>query len=443
MLFPAVRQVRVTAARAAIYAEPSRSSSRIDIVSKGTLLSLFQEQKVKEVWFYVSYISPRYGGRMSGFILDSAAEPVIEGEAAGGQPGSSPPKTEPEAKAKQPGAEPAKPVAAQAPAAPARVEPKPATAVVPKPDIPREKPRVLEYSEAVVVTAAPRALRVSLPRRPLELRDDPWTVIHPISSPPPAAVAPKAQPKIVEYSVVTMITRAPRATRVSLPRRPVTLQDKPWAILQPPAPEPVKPAAVPVTSTPTAAPKPEITKEKPKPSPPAPQVQPPPSARMPVAGGGSARLAIGVGFGPSFGGAGGTLQLYLSRSVTLHGGYGVYPTTVVYSETDWVKNEPLWSAGLRFYLMPSSDTFTPYVDAQYGGLRVEAAQVITGIYEYEYTYSYEQKVLWGPSLLAGLELRFGHFTLGGGIGASYSLTDWDVLKSRVFFTFEAGLGVRL
>jgi len=415
ILFPDVRQVRVTAERAAIYAEPSRSSTRIDIVRKGTLLSLFQQQKVREVWFYVSYISRRYGGRMSGFILDSAAEPVIEGETAGGQPGSAPPKT----------------------------EPKPAPSVVVKPDIPREKPRVVEYSETLVRTAAPSALRVFLPRRPLELRDDPWTIIQPVSPPPPIEVAAKAEPKIVEYSVVTGITRAPRATRVSLPRRPVTLQDKPWAILQPPAPTPAKPAPVPVTSAPAAVPKPEVAKEKPKPMPPAPQVQPPPSGRIPIAGRGSARLAIGLGFGPSFGGAGGTLQLYLSRSIALHGGYGVYPTTVVYSETDWVKNEPLWSAGLRFYLMPSSDKLTPYIDAQYGGLRVEAAQVITGIYEYEFIYSREQKVLWGPSLLAGLELRFGHFTLGGGIGASYSLTDWDVLKSRLFFTFEAGLGVRL
>ncbi len=93
--------------------------------------------------------------------------------------------------------------------------------------------------------------------------------------------------------------------------------------------------------------------------------------------------------------------------------------------------------------MPSSDRITPFIDVQYGGVRVEAAQVITGIYEYSYVYSHEQKILWGPSLLAGLELRFGRFALSGGVGASYSLTDWDVLESRVFFAFEAGLGIRL
>ena len=93
--------------------------------------------------------------------------------------------------------------------------------------------------------------------------------------------------------------------------------------------------------------------------------------------------------------------------------------------------------------MPSSEKISPYIDAQYGGFMVEAAQVITGIYDYSFVYEYEQKALWGPSLLAGLEIRWGRFALSGGVGASYSLTDWDVLESRVFFAFEAGLGVRL
>jgi len=525
LLFPAVRQVRVTAARAAIYAEPNRSSTRIDIVVKGTLLNLFQLQKVKDVWYYVSYVSARYGGRMSGFILDTAVEPVLEGEPTAELPPSPspPPKTVVDSKAKVPIPEARKPVAAEAPEVPKKAEPV-AAAV---PDIPKEKPKVVEYSEVTGITPLPRAKRISLPRRTASLQDKPWAVLQPpapepekppaITTTPAAPVPPKPvtvetpavpekveitpapkpeimkeQPKVVEYTVVTGITRAPRAKRISLPRRTASLQDKPWAVLQPPAPEPEKPltaAPKPVTAeTPAVpekveikpAPKSDLPKEKPRaaPSTPpavreapsekkapkaaepakaepekprpaptstpsAPQVKPPQPARMPTTGRRPARLGLGLGYGPSFGGAGGSLQFNLNRSLALHAGYGVYPTTVVYSETDWVENETLWSAGLRFYPMPSSDKLTPYIDAQYGGLRVEAAQVITGIYEYSYIYSYEQKVLWGPSLLAGLEIRFGRLALSGGIGASYSLTDWDVLTSRIFFTFEAGLGVRL
>ena len=179
------------------------------------------------------------------------------------------------------------------------------------------------------------------------------------------------------------------------------------------------------------------------PAPAAPQARPPQSVRRPDAGRRPSRFGLSLGFGPSFGGAGGSLQVNLSRGLALHAGYGIYPTTVVYSETDWVKNESLWSAGLRIYPMPSSEKVVPYIDAQYGGFIVEAAQVITGIYDYTFVYESEQKALWGPSLLAGLEIRLGRFALSGGVGASYSLTDWDVLGSRVFFAFEAGLGVRL
>jgi hypothetical protein len=49
----------------------------------------------------------------------------------------------------------------------------------------------------------------------------------------------------------------------------------------------------------------------------------------------------------------------------------------------------------------------------------------------------------GPSLLAGLEIRLGQLAVAGGLGISYSLTDWEFLKQRLSLAFEAGLSVRL
>ncbi len=438
-LFPAVLQVRVTAVRAAVYAEPSRNSSRIDIVAKGSLLNLFQQQKVNDTWYYVSYNSPRYGGRVSGFILDSAVEPVPAEAAPAGKPASPPRKIEPEPGAKvPPPAEPAKPEPQKAAAEPPKTEPQTA----PARRVPMALPKIEEYKESMAVTRAPHPVRITLPRVGAALQDQPWAIIRPpapVSEKPPAvlaapapAVASKAgvnkeKPKPVEPKEVK---KTQAAKKSPAPSSPPVVRESAAKKEIPREPEPVKA-------------KPEAERPAPTPAATAPQARPTQPVRLPAAGPRPARLAIGLGYGPSFGGAGGSFELYLSRSLALHAGYGVYPTTVVYSETDWVKNETMWSAGLRLYLMPSSGKLTPYLDAQYGGLSVEAAEVITGIYNYSYIYSHEQKVLWGPSLLAGLELRLGRLALRGGLGASYSLTDWQYLKSRVLFAFEAGLGVRL
>jgi hypothetical protein len=82
LLSAAIKQVRVITDRAGIYSEPTRSNSRIDVVKKGTVLTLFQQKKVREVWYYVSFQSPRYGSRISGFIHESAVEPVVEERAS-------------------------------------------------------------------------------------------------------------------------------------------------------------------------------------------------------------------------------------------------------------------------------------------------------------------------------------------------------------------------
>src|SRR5690606_2379303 len=136
------------------------------------------------------------------------------------------------------------------------------------------------------------------------------------------------------------------------------------------APPPVKPESAKektASPPPAKAPAPAITKAKTempkvdKGSPP--EIEPTAPARAARPAGRRARLGLGAGFGPSYGGAGGSLLLPLGRGLAFHAGYGVYPTTLVYSETDWVSNETLWSVGLRVYPLPSSDKIAPYIDA--------------------------------------------------------------------------------
>jgi hypothetical protein len=118
---------------------------------------------------------------------------------------------------------------------------------------------------------------------------------------------------------------------------------------------------------------------------------------------------------------------------------GLYPTSWIYSETDWVKDKALWSIGLKYYLPLKSTFFSPFVDLQYGGLRVEAAQVVIGIWDYNYILSREQKSLWGPSLLAGVEIRKGRFGISAALGVSYATTSWEYLQNKLSFVFDTGL----
>jgi hypothetical protein len=53
--------------------------------------------------------------------------------------------------------------------------------------------------------------------------------------------------------------------------------------------------------------------------------------------------------------------------------------------------------------------------------------------------SYEQKTLWGPSGLAGVELRTGRFGISAAVGAAYATTSWEYLKDKVSFVFDTGL----
>ncbi len=383
---PEVNQVRVIAERASIYIEPRRGSTRIDIVRKGDLLNLLQTKKVNEIWYYVSYSSSRYGTRVSGFVLDSSVELVGETIPA------APEEKKPQEKAAIP--PPASPVTPVAPKAEEKEETKPEPPPAPTKLQPEELP---ETSEVLVFTELLRRRSYTFAGRAAPLEEVPWRVEAP---------APVKETKIP-------IPVQPEKKKEAEPRKvvpPKRTPEKKEAKTQPPEKEPVKPQVV---------------------SP----------AGIPAQTKGPGRFAFGLGYGSSFGGAGACLQFSPGMGIVLHAGAGIFPTTLIYSETDWVKNETLWSVGIKYYLPFKLSLFFPYVDIQYGGLRVEAAQVITGIWDYDYVYSREQKALWGPSFLGGVEIRTGRFGICGALGISYVTTSWEYLANKVSLSFDTSLVV--
>jgi hypothetical protein len=396
-LFSAVKQVRVTAERASIYSEPSRSSARIDIVEKGTILNLFQQNKVKDVWYYVSYNSPGYGTRVSGFIHESFVELVGEKKA---------PRPQPEELKK-----PEKPEPAPAAEKPAPPPPK----IEEKKEVQPEAQPVPKIEVSLGLTALPKSQSFKFPRKEPQRQDVAWQIIAPVKVEKPEPAPAVEKPK----------------------------ETKPT----PPAPDVKKVQPEPGKEEPAA--KSEVKKVEPKikPEPKKPEKEkPPPAQAAPVRPSpvgvprkGRGLLTFGLGYGSSFGGAGGFIQLNTKAGIALHGGVGMYPTRIIYSETDWVKNELLYSVGIKYYLPFQSRSVFPYVDLQYGGLSVEAVQIVSGIWESSYVYSHEQKTLWGPSFLAGTEIRKGRFGINGALGISYNLTDWEFLKQNLFFAFDASL----
>ncbi|MBM3284883.1 MAG: hypothetical protein FJY81_03330 [Candidatus Aminicenantes bacterium] len=389
-----IKEVRVTAERASIYSEPTRGSARIDVVEKGTILILFQQKKVRNVWYYVSYQSPTYGSRISGFIHESAVEPVVE----------EPP-----------------PAPAKKTAEPEKVEALPEKAVA----LPAETTK-----ETLIAGRLPRSKVIKLPRQMPEPKKAVWKLAAPV----PAIEPPKKDEVRVEETkpvipVETLTaTPLPRSRAVKLPGREKPREDAAWKIVQP-APLP-----------------PSARKEEPREKPPAvvPAKTPPAAtpARLPRREPSRRErglLTLGLGYGPSLGGAGGSLQFNTGAGFSIHAGVGLYPTTLIYSETDWVKNELFYSVGLKYYLPLKFASISPYLDLQYGGIKVEAAQMVLGIWDFAYVLGHEQKTLQGLSALVGAELRRGRFGLNSALGMGYVLTDWKYLTQRLSFVFDLSL----
>lgn len=170
------------------------------------------------------------------------------------------------------------------------------------------------------------------------------------------------------------------------------------------------------------------------------QVIPKPQVSPPIRPSGtSGPITLSLGVGTSTGGAGGFVQYNTNIGFAIHAGVGMFPTSFVYSDTDWVKNEVFYSVGLKYYLPFKSQYFLPYMDVQYGGITIEAVQVIVGIWEYEYIYQNEQKALYGPSALLGGEIKLGTFGLNLAGGISYAVTPWEWKSQDFYFSFDVSL----
>jgi hypothetical protein len=152
-------------------------------------------------------------------------------------------------------------------------------------------------------------------------------------------------------------------------------------------------------------------------------------------------LSFGFGYGPSWGGLGGAVQLNINKNISIHIGAGLYPTKTYYSEYTWATNEWLYSVGIKYYLPFGGEALRTYLDLMYGGISVEAVQLVKEIWYYEYTFENIQKTLYGPTLVAGADLKLGFLGLNGYLGLSYNTTAWDYWDRDYFL--NGGLGFSL
>lgn len=261
----------------------------------------------------------------------------------------------------------------------------------------------------------------------------------------PFAFQPRRQDRIWLQSEESLaFTSIPGSMPMVLPALPQLSQALVWEIVvtrPTPLPE-KKPAKQDLPPPPVEPPKKEVEvkeeitepeKEEVKEE----QIQVKPTSQQPtVPAKAIGPFILSLGIGTSQGGIGAFVQYNIRWGLAFHAGGGYYPTSLIYSETDWVKNEMLFSVGVKYYLPFKPEIFRPYLNLQYGGFGVEAVQVIVGIWEYEYIYENEQKVLYGPSVHAGSELKLGTLGLNAAIGFSYATTSWEWLSQSFYFSAD-------
>jgi hypothetical protein len=378
------KQLRVTAERATIYAEAHTESYRIEIVKKGTILTVFASGESSTSWYYVSYSSERWKSRVTGFIQASMVEEVTE------KPKEKIPEKKETVLEREQWPEEAKPKIEKPQAAPAK-----------------EKPVVQQVTvtESVGVSSVLPSKSYALPKSDWDEDSRPYLSIDSIQE---SVETIKKQEKSIED-----ITE-------KIPDK-LEAQKPPEKIKTEPEPEEKK----------------EVIKKEDKPEEQAvPQVAP----KKPRLPGMLSHFTLGMGYGPSVGsGLGGFIQINSKTGFSIHLGVGYYPTTYFYSEHEWVKNQVLYSAGIKYYIPLKSSRLRPYLDLQYGGVSVEAVSIITGLWNYQFTYENIQKSLYGPSLLAGIELRWGSLGINGAIGLSYNMTEWEYWERDYFLTADVGL----
>jgi hypothetical protein len=72
------KKLRVASDYTHIYLQPDGSSTVIDTLERGHILSLLYSGKMKKTWYYVCFKSEKTGSTKSGYVLDSAVEPLFD-----------------------------------------------------------------------------------------------------------------------------------------------------------------------------------------------------------------------------------------------------------------------------------------------------------------------------------------------------------------------------
>ncbi len=400
-------KVRVIAENAPIYAEASTYSYKIETVKKGTVLALFTTGSNKQSWFYVFYRSQRWNSKVSGFIQASLVERISE---------------RPEAVAK---------------------ENKEKGQKVKKKEtqISREKVEQVKKDLKPDVKIAPKKKKAAIvsvpPHRAFFLRE----VKEKEKKPRVFALLPKIMPAVEKIKerkepvkkkektkpVVILPEKIIVRSEIKKQKTEIKKEEKAQVVRHKPK---AKKQEIPKKSVPSQkkAKEQQILTER------------PPAIAEPKQPSKSPLLTMSLGYGPSLGsGIGGFIQLNTRAGFSFHIGTGYYPTSYFYSEYDWVKNSVLYSAGIKYYLPFGNNRIRLYLDLQYGGISIEAVHIVTGVWDYNYTYENIQKTLMGPSLLAGMEIKMGALGLNGALGLSYNTTEWDYLVRDYFLTWDVGL----
>jgi hypothetical protein len=473
----------VSADRAFIYAEPSEQSSKIDTVRRGTVLTLFQKGIEESEWLYVTFQSQRWKGEVTGFIkaelvvteeemqrqMEEAEKPA---EAAQEQkPGEV--TEQPEEKAQDKAKAETKPQDELPDLRAAFAKPKPAE---PAP-VKAEETKETEQSETVPVvkeeptqtivkegvTESPQGREVSVPVKKKPTESEPYAIKkEEIPTAPPPTLKPEE--KIEEEAKEIAESQTYAIIEMEIPQPPKVeetpeLQPKTETLIEPaPKEEPTTPPEKAELTEKSETPEekeeikeeappeepekeeilPEAEKEEPQVVKPPEQIVQPTELARPKIPEEVGLLSFGLGYGPSWGGLGGSLQLNTKAGFSIHAGVGMYPTKTSYSEFDWVRNETLYSVGIKYYLPFEIVSFRPYVDLMYGGISVEAVQLVKEIWYNEYTFENIQKTLYGPSLMAGVELRLGFIAANASLGLSYNTTSWDYWDRDYFLNFGLG-----
>jgi len=72
------KKLRVASDYTHVYLQPDSSSTVIDTLERGHILSLLYSGKMKKTWYYVCFKSKKTGSTKSGYVLESAVELLFE-----------------------------------------------------------------------------------------------------------------------------------------------------------------------------------------------------------------------------------------------------------------------------------------------------------------------------------------------------------------------------